>query len=119
MPGGKCIRKNLAVMVILFIILPEFILINPTLDSTTSIDTQIFEMPNKRPLSEDANELLANAPSVFTENRGQLENDEVRFYTQDGSVWFTDEGVWFELQEEIEIISRESRVKRSPTHPHD
>lgn len=52
---------------------------------------------------------LANTPIAFTENRGQLENDEVLFYDQGGSVWFTDDGMWMELREEIK--SQESRVK--------
>jgi hypothetical protein len=45
------------------------------------------------------NNLLSNAPKAFTENQGQLQNDEVRFYDQSGSLWFTDDSVWFELRE--------------------
>jgi len=46
---------------------------------------------------EDTRELLAQAPCVFTENRGQLDNDYVRFYVQGGSLWFTDDGAWFDI----------------------
>ena len=52
--------------------------------------------------------LLSNTPNAFTENRGQLENDEVRFYDQGGAVWFTDDGVWFELREYDETRGRGS-----------
>ena len=50
---------------------------------------------------EKVKELLSNAPQAFTENRGQFGNDEVRFYDQCGVVWFTDDGVWMEIYEEI------------------
>jgi hypothetical protein len=48
-----------------------------------------------------SNELknLDNVPLAFTENLGQLKNDDVRFYTQGGGVWFTDDGMWMEIFE--------------------
>ena len=48
---------------------------------------------------------------VFTENRGQLKNDDVRFYAQDGTVWFTDNGVWFEIREYAEPRGRGSESR--------
>jgi len=59
---------------------------------------------------KDVNKLLSNMPQAFTENRGQLENDEVRFYAQGGGLWFTNDGVWFEIREEKKLESRESSV---------
>ncbi len=59
---------------------------------------------------DNANKLLANFPCAFTENWGQLESEEVRFYAQDGGVWFTDDGVWFEVREELSVNSRRSTV---------
>ncbi len=47
----------------------------------------------------------------FTENRGQLENDNVRFYDQGGSVWFTDDGVWFDLREIVETRDQGSEAR--------
>jgi hypothetical protein len=61
-------------------------------------------------MNEDSKKLLTNAPLAFTENRGQLENDEVRFYDQSGSVWFTDDGVWFELKDKLSNYSQQSIV---------
>ena len=60
--------------------------------------------------NENYNNVLANIPISFTENRGQLANDDVRFYDQNGGVWFTDDGMWLEIREEITKNSRESRV---------
>ncbi len=36
---------------------------------------------------------------IFTANLGQLENEEVIFYAQNNAMWFTADGVWFELRE--------------------
>jgi hypothetical protein len=38
---------------------------------------------------------------VFTENQGQLGNDNIHFYLNGGGLWFTNSGVWFELSEDI------------------
>ena len=51
---------------------------------------------------ENAEQLLSNAPRAFTANRGQLVNDDVLFYDQGGAVWFSADGVWFELREYTE-----------------
>ena len=102
------------VVAIISILLIEFILISPNFSSLPSKDVQISETPkmqDNKISSTNANNLLSNAPRAFTENRGQLENDEVRFYAQGGGLWFTDDGVWFELREEISIVRQESRVK--------
>ena len=47
----------------------------------------------------------------FTENQGQVGNNSVRYYIQGGGVWFLDDGVVFEIREEITIDSRESSVQ--------
>ncbi|MCK5561498.1 MAG: SBBP repeat-containing protein, partial [Thermoplasmata archaeon] len=46
----------------------------------------------------------------FTENRGQLGNDSVRYYIQGQGVWFLDNGVVFEIQEPLE----QTEVQRDP-----
>lgn len=38
----------------------------------------------------------------FIENRGQLGQDEIRYYSNDGSVWFTDSAVWFNIRKTVE-----------------
>jgi hypothetical protein len=52
------------------------------------------------------------APKAFTENRGQLENDEIRFYDQGGDVWFTDDGMWLELREYAEPSTKMPATRR-------
>jgi hypothetical protein len=69
------------------------------LEPTASPDLQLSETIPEKPNQQHVNNLLANASKAFTENRGQLKNDEVRFYDQWGFVWFTDEGVWFDIKE--------------------
>jgi hypothetical protein len=72
--------------------------------------TQRVELLRNEPNLQEAERLLSNTPRAFTENRGQLDNDEVRFYDQGGSVWFTDEGVWFELREYAEARGQGSDI---------
>ncbi len=96
---------------IILIFFVETIFINPNIYSITSKDSQITENPFEVLPPQDPNELLTNAPKAFTENRGQLENDNVRFYIQGGGLWFTDDGVWFEIREEIKVTSREVGVE--------
>ena len=43
---------------------------------------------------------LPSSSGGFTQNMGQLPNDDVRFYSQGGGVWFTDDGAWFDIYEE-------------------
>ena len=61
-------------------------------------------------LKENVPNLLSNTPRVFTANHGQLGNEEVRFYDQGGAVWFTDDGVWYEVQDELLLNSRQSGI---------
>jgi hypothetical protein len=46
----------------------------------------------------------------FTENRGQVGNDSVRYYIHGAGVWFLDDGVVFEHKEEIKSDSPQSTV---------
>ena len=49
--------------------------------------------------TKDPKYLLAKAPKAFTQNQGQIKNDDIRFYMQGSGLWFTDDGVWFDIQE--------------------
>ena len=104
-------QEKYIAMVIILIILPGLIAVDPNFGSTTSEDVQFPEILDNKVIPVDANKLLANTPQAFTENRGQLENNDVRFYAQGGGIWFTDDGVWFEIREEITKNSRKSRVE--------
>jgi hypothetical protein len=54
----------------------------------------------------DLNNLLSCPPRVFTENLGQLDNNDVLFYDPGSAVWFTADEVWFELREYAEASSQ-------------
>ena len=43
-------------------------------------------------------DLSSTSQTAFTENQGQVP-DYVRFYVQGGGLWFSDDGVWFDLWE--------------------
>ncbi len=68
-----------------------------------------------------ANQVLTTSFYTFTKNCGQLDNDAVRFYARGGEIWFTDDGVWFELRENIEGKNQESKARtqepQTPTLP--
>jgi hypothetical protein len=44
----------------------------------------------------------------FTENKGQINNSDVEFYNQEGDVWFSNDGVYFKIREEIETRRKKS-----------
>jgi hypothetical protein len=50
----------------------------------------------------------------FTENRGQVGNDSVRYYIQGAGVWFLDDGVVFELRENVETRDRGDELLIDP-----
>ena len=102
-------RGSIIVNFIVIMIFIQILYNTPQLESTTMKDTPDTKYLENAVTQIDPQELLSNTPTAFTENRGQLENDEVRFYAQGGNVWFTDDGVWFELREEIK--SQESGVE--------
>jgi hypothetical protein len=54
------------------------------------------------PLEEEMNNMLATTPIAFTENRGQVGNDDVRYYIHGGGIWFNDDGVWIEVRKNVE-----------------
>ena len=103
-------RGKLNMIFITLIIFIQLIVINTNSISTISQNSQTITISFDELSLDNANKLLSTTPFAFTENSGQLENDEVRFYTQGGGLWFTDDGVWFEIREELKIESRESRV---------
>jgi len=76
-----------------------------TLNSIKNIDNPIINNNNKDQILQNLN----NLDGFFTENRGQVDNDTVRYYIQGKDVWFLDDGVVFEIREEISIKGQESR----------
>jgi hypothetical protein len=57
------------------------------------------------------NDRMQNIDSSFVyfcTNSGQLQNDIVQFYSQNNDIWFTDDGVWFEVREDLSLNSEQS-----------
>lgn len=69
-----------------------------------SIDSSVIDNPQEQQVIQNINRL----GGYFTENRGQVTNDSVRYYIQGKGIWFTDEGVVFEISKEIEAQDRDS-----------
>ncbi len=77
-----------------------------TSETDYSIDSSVINNAQEQQILQNLNQF----DGYFTENRGQVGNDYVRYYIQDRSVWITDDGVWFELREELSINNQQSSV---------
>jgi len=78
------------------------------MDNNSESDIYIFN-----PTKTEEENLLQNLNEIdgyFTENQGQVGNNSVRYYIQGKDVWFLDDGVMFEIREEISINSQQSTV---------
>jgi hypothetical protein len=107
-----CIREKIISSVLVLVLFsPIFITDGYETDYYNDQSSLVDKDNYDHDLINKAEQLLTNGPRAFTANFGQLENDGVLFYDQSGRVWFTDDGVWFEVREEIPIGSRESRVE--------
>ena len=71
-----------------------------------SIDNSVIGNAQEQQILQNINRL----DGFFTENRGQVRNDSVRYYIQGKGVWFLDDGVVFEIQEPVE----QTEVQRNP-----
>jgi hypothetical protein len=100
-------QKILGTFIITLFLIQTFF-IYPNGNALEIQDNQDYVIIENESYSDNVNKLLSNTPLTFTENRGQLDNDNVRFYVQGGGLWFTDDGVWFEIREEILNNSQES-----------
>lgn len=95
--------KRLIVLTISIVLLCNLIFTGYIITSTgKDVESGTFEILNSQSFSQN-NNILSNIPQFFTENRGQLENDDVRFYSRGTDIWFTDDGVWFKIKEPIGI----------------
>jgi len=70
--------------------------------SNEIINNLLFNQIKNTPISKN----LKNIDGFFTENQGQVDNESVRYYIQGKGVWFFDDGVVFEIREEIENINQ-------------
>ncbi|MCK5560986.1 MAG: SBBP repeat-containing protein, partial [Thermoplasmata archaeon] len=82
---------------------------NSIAESENGINTSIYNEAEEHQILQNLNRL----DGYFTENRGQVGNDYVRYYIQEKGVWFLDDGVVFEIQENLKVESRESGGRES------
>jgi hypothetical protein len=95
---GDILRKILAISIVIALFTGLF-----TLDtfngSTVEEEIEHFSPPIQRPLQAE-HERASQLPTiVFTENLGQLKNEDIKFYIQGGGLWFKDNSIWFEISE--------------------
>jgi hypothetical protein len=107
------LRPHLLVWAVIVLVIANSIIISNVIGdrvnfTVSEINIDDKDNDNDGTMDSNSKDLISCGRRGFTENRGQLTNDEVLFYDQGGNVWFTADGVWFELREEIKIP--ESRV---------
>lgn len=66
-----------------------------------SIDSSRINIPQEQQILQNINRL----DGYFTENRGQVEDDSVRYCIQGKGVWFLEDGVVFKIQEPCGVQS--------------
>ncbi len=88
---------------------------NSIAESVKNIDTTIFNEAQKSEISNN----FKRFDGYFTENRGQIGNDSVKYYIQGKGVWFLDDEVVFEIKESMESKIRKSWSQESeyPFYP--
>ncbi len=99
------------VVLVLFSLVGNLFNFSPTISSRSESDIEDSRLPDNLFPKKDVKKLLTTTNNAFTKNCGQLENDNVRFYIQGGGLWFTDDGVWFELREYAETRGRGSQIR--------
>jgi hypothetical protein len=92
------LKKYTVIALVILLVLINFSSITTKSDSVSKVNSSDFNIIDPGQYLYDSSSDL-NFPSnlVFTENLGQLENDDVRYYDRGGSVWFTDDGIWLRI----------------------
>ncbi len=115
-------KTNILIIICLFLIFPAVNIgtsksienNSSTSELEHSIDSSIIKTTQEQQILKN----MDRFDGYFTENCGQLSNDDIRFYAQDNSVWFTDDGVWFELREYAEPRGQVSEVRSQEPQTH-
>ena len=113
--GNKELRKYIIIFSICILVLPMINVvlsksvynIDIKIDTVDIIEKSIFNQPEETYILQNLN----NLDGFFTENRGQVGNDSVRYYIQGKGVWFLDDGVVFELSELATNNNLEEQIK--------
>jgi predicted transcriptional regulator len=99
-PAGlvRIMRKKIIIILITIILLTEFIIVGaePDKAQVEKTNDQIKDVTstnNPQDQNKLFEELITN-PDFFIENKGQLSNEDIKYYSPDGSTWFTAGAVW-------------------------
>jgi hypothetical protein len=101
---------SILIFSILNAVFAQPISIDKTLDSKV-IENEDIQIVDNQINQQEVLQNLNSMDGYFTKNMGQIENDSVEFYIPGGGVWFTADGVWFELREEIENRDQGSQLR--------
>jgi hypothetical protein len=106
-------------LILILILLSNFIFVNANSEQYQTKLKQFSIEEEVNYFQSKYDNFLINYNTYFIENRGQLSNGNVFFYARDGSIWFTDDGVWFELREKkgLETKSLEINIGESGNDP--
>jgi len=116
--GGSYLNLKLTATIITILLLAEFILgTNGGFGTLEKANDELLDS-NEPVISINSKEPIPSTPIIFTENRGQLSNNDVMFYAQSGAVWFTDDGMWFELRESAEHRGQGSEASGQEPQTH-
>ncbi len=109
-------RKKMFTIFIMIIITVGFSTIEINSSLTISKDLQFSEILYNKSSLINTNKYPINTLKFFTINHGQYENNEVQFYVPGCGLWFTDDGVWFDIRESVEpgVESQESEFPFRP-----
>ena len=71
-------------------------------DSNFQENDQPFNNFLKETNAQNSKDIISNSPQIFTENRGQIDKNEIAYYTQGGEIWFTNNGICFRIKDNIQ-----------------
>ncbi|MCK5561450.1 MAG: SBBP repeat-containing protein, partial [Thermoplasmata archaeon] len=99
-------KKHISIIITFMLIISGLTLImepvtSNNLKSNTKSEVIESEVSN---IFENLNKI----DGYFTENRGQINENAVKYYIQGKGAWFLDDGVVFEIREKINVESQES-----------
>jgi len=96
--------KRIALALIVIILILPSINILSAEDPETGVLKAKPLIPNDLTTPTDEARIMNNLHSMggfFTENQGQVGNDDVRYYIRGGGVWFLDDCIVFDIQEPV------------------
>jgi hypothetical protein len=90
------------------LVVTAFVVLPDNADRSGDVTETEMSIDTGSDVDIDKPSILDNLPDTsgyFTENHGQIEEDEVRFYTQGGGIWLLDGSVMIVIQEQQEPVN--------------